>query len=527
MRKLISDNSVEVVKILLRRLKIPFTEYTLAQLRNHPDYPSLAAIHYVFNKLNLKTVTVKITYEELLQFPKPLVVYTHDRGGMFMVVDDLTENEIHFLDEKVKVFARPKTEFTSAWSGIAMAFEKEKDSMEEGYIVRGFQYFLKSYGLLISAFSLLALFGLIYGRAHGESAFILPFFIINAFGVFISSLILIQKYDSQNAFVQSICTSGGDSGCDNVLDSDAANLLGLFSWAEIGVTYFLSILFLFAIQPNSQSVVSVSLASIIAVPFIIYSLYQQGIVLKSWCRLCLMILFTLLLNATLASITLSHLLNLLASLSVMNIALLGLSILMIGATVVFLNRVYQELVEVKEKAKYLNKLKFSGNNFESVLKLSNKIDLSGIDPIQYGNPNAETRITIVTNPYCRPCRDLHMELFKMMKSKENTLINMIVLPDNRPGALKIAELMYQIPKLHRPSDLKSIEAYYSKYFKNPDLWIERENLNFEIAEETKGEISSYINWSNKNRINSTPVIFFNEHLLPAEYSITDLDYILN
>ncbi len=120
-----------------------------------------------------------------------------------------------------------------------------------------------------------------------------------------------------------------------------------------------------------------------------------------------------------------------------------------------------------------------------------------------------------------------MELFKMMKSKENTLINMIVLPDNRPGALKIAELMYQIPKLHRPSDLKSIEAYYSKYFKNPDLWIERENLNFEIAEETKGEISSYINWSNKNRINSTPVIFFNEHLLPAEYSITDLDYILN
>jgi len=54
MRKLISDNSVEVVKILLRRLKIPFTEYTLAQLRNHPDYPSLAAIHYVFNKSSIQ-----------------------------------------------------------------------------------------------------------------------------------------------------------------------------------------------------------------------------------------------------------------------------------------------------------------------------------------------------------------------------------------------------------------------------------------------------------------------------------------
>lgn len=454
MRKLISDNSVEVVKILLKRMRIPFTEFTLAQLRNHPDYPSLAAIKYVLDKLQLKTVTVKVNYEDLLQFPKPLIVHTYDNGGMFLVVNDLTENEVHFLDEKVNLVIRPKSEFTSAWSGVAMGFEKEGEPKEEGYFSKKIHFFLKSYGLLISAFSLLTLFGLIYVQAHHRWTFVLLFFVVNVFGFFVSALILIQKYDRQNAFVRGICTSGGGSGCDNVLDSDAANLLGLFSWAEIGVTYFLSILLLFTIQPNTQSVVTVSLGSIIAVPFIIFSLYQQGIVLKSWCRLCLMILFTLLLNTTLASITLSHLLDLLTSLSVVNIALLGLNILMIGSTVVFLNRVYQELLEVKEKVKYLNKLKFSGNNFESALKSSGKIDLSNIDALQYGNLNAETRITIVTNPYCRPCRELHITLFKMMTSKENVLINVILLPDDNPGSLKVAELIYQISKLGRASDLK-------------------------------------------------------------------------
>jgi uncharacterized membrane protein len=527
MRKLISDNSVEVVKILLKRLRIPFTEYTLLQLQNHPDYPSLAAFKYVFDKLQLNNVSVKVNYDELLQFPKPLIVYTHDNGGMFLPVEDLTENEVHFLDENAKVVVRPKVEFTSTWSGIAMSFEKGKNTKEEDYYLRRVQYFLKSYGLAISAFSLLALFGLIYGRAHSGWTYVLSFFIINAFGAFISSLILIQKYDNQNAFVRGICTSGENSGCDNVLDSDAANLLGLFSWAEIGITYFLSILLLLVIQPSSESVVSVSLTSIIAMPFIIYSLYQQGIVLRSWCRMCLMILLTLLLNIIFASILFLQLPNFFSLISTVNIALFSLTILMIGSTSVFLNRVYQELVEVKEKAKYVYKLKFSGNNFESALKLSNKIDLTDIDPIQYGNPNAVTRITIVTNPYCRPCRELHLKLFNMIQSKENTLINVIVLPDNRPGSVKVAELMYQISKLGQSRDSKSIEIYYAKYFKNPDLWIKKENLNSKITEETKEAIRRYIKWSGKNRVNSTPMIFFNGYPLPQEYSITDLDYILN
>lgn len=151
MRKLISDNSVEVVKILLKRMRIPFTEFTLAQLRNHPDYPSLAAIKYVLDKLQLKTVTVKVNYEDLLQFPKPLIVHTYDNGGMFLVVNDLTENEVHFLDEKVNLVIRPKSEFTSAWSGVAMGFEKEGEPKEEGYFSKKIHFFLKSYGLLISA----------------------------------------------------------------------------------------------------------------------------------------------------------------------------------------------------------------------------------------------------------------------------------------------------------------------------------------------------------------------------------------
>jgi len=531
MRKLISDNTVEVVKILLKRMKISFTEYTLSQLRDHPDYPSLASIDYTLNGLKLKTVTVRVNYEDLLQFPKPLLVHTHSNGGMFLPVDDLTQDEVHFLDENLKIVKRPKEEFTNTWSGIVMAFENEGHSRENDYYSKRFNSFVKSYGLLVSAVSLLAIFGLIYWRMSSSNwAFILPFFIINVFGFLISSLILIHKYDKQNTLVRNICVSGTDSGCDNVLDSEAANLFGLFSWAEIGITYFLSLLFLMIIQPNAESVASISLSSIITTPFIAYSLYQQGVVLKSWCRLCLLVLLTLLFNAMFAIAVFFQSSNLFASISLVNLTVLVLCTLMIGASSTFLNHVYQELVDIKEKAKYLNKIKFSQVYFELALQSSKKVDLSGISSLELGNPNAETRITIVTNPFCRPCRDLHLKLFKIVQSKQNVSVNLILLPDHNPGSIRVAELMYEILKFSEPKDSrKSIESYYSKYFRNPDLWIRREKLNASITEDVKMGLNEHINWCVRHKIHSTPVVLFNNNILPVEYSnsISDLDYILN
>jgi len=326
--------------------------------------------------------------------------------------------------------------------------------------------------------------------------------------------------------VSKICTTNKNSNCDNVLDSPAANLLGILSWAEIGLTYFISLIFLLVIRNGVESVTTISVVSIVASPFIAYSLYQQGMVLKSWCKLCLLILFALLLNTILAIIFLSQVLNLYQSLNLFNGAVFILCFTLLALIISFFNGAYQELVDLREKVKYTNKLKFTESHFETALKKSEKISILDIAPMKFGNLNSDTTIMIVTNPFCRPCRELHNQLFSILKYKTNILVNEILLPEDNADAIRASELMLEVRKNYdAETSQEIIENYYKRHFKNVDQWIRAYDLNIKISTETREHLKQYIKWGVSHNVSSTPVVFFNEHRLPTEYSLLDLDYV--
>ena len=107
-------------------------------------------------------------------------------------------------------------------------------------------------------------------------------------GLATTILLLIYELDKSNALVKSICTAGKQTNCGAVLQSKASKILGM-SWSEAGFFYFAST-FLFLLFPSANyihEIAVLSVATCLAAPFSVLSIYYQWEVVKQWCALCL------------------------------------------------------------------------------------------------------------------------------------------------------------------------------------------------------------------------------------------------
>jgi uncharacterized membrane protein len=60
----------------------------------------------------------------------------------------------------------------------------------------------------------------------------------NLIGIYICYLLVLKQLRIQSRYADKICTLFSKSDCNNVLESDAAKLWGIFGWSEIGLGYF-------------------------------------------------------------------------------------------------------------------------------------------------------------------------------------------------------------------------------------------------------------------------------------------------
>ncbi len=93
------------------------------------------------------------------------------------------------------------------------------------------------------------------------------------------------------------------------------------------------------------------------------------------------------------------------------------------------------------------------NLTEERIRKLNPIDLKQIpldDALQLGNPNADTRIIVFTDPHCPYCSKLHQELKKVVAKRPDLLFLMVCVegdpqPGRAPGNSGKAHGRCQIP----------------------------------------------------------------------------------
>jgi uncharacterized membrane protein len=121
------------------------------------------------------------------------------------------------------------------------------------------------------------------------------FNILSLAGVYISLELFNQKFGQESVIVNNICGVGAkntaQSACSKIFSSDKTNVLGL-KLSDFSLVYFLGITFLGLIFPDAQFVLRIT--ALTSVLVILYSLYIQLFVEKSFCRVCFLIIFILL-----------------------------------------------------------------------------------------------------------------------------------------------------------------------------------------------------------------------------------------
>jgi uncharacterized membrane protein len=291
MRKLLKDNEAEALRILLKRIKAKTSSQTLKELKSHPHYPGLISFNYVLDNLKVENMALRASYEQMQnEFPKPLLVHMNDNGGMYLVVDNLDEERVHFVNERGKLESQPKDDFLKTWSGIAMLVDAEAKVKEEGYKLNLIKDSINKIKLPLAIGSLiLAAFYAVYFTNNNLEVFDYLFLFTKSIGLIASIPLMIQLIDKQNPYVKKLCSSKkADSkvNCSSILDSPAAYFLGIFSWSEIGFVYF-STLFLYILLFQGHSLEIVISLAFMAAWYPFYSIVYQWKIARQWCRLCL------------------------------------------------------------------------------------------------------------------------------------------------------------------------------------------------------------------------------------------------
>lgn len=521
-------NAISVIKHLLNELKVDVSNDTInTTLTEHPYYPNLSSISDSLSEWHVSNQAYHIDKVgfDATDLYYPFIAHTKDNGGRYFLVHQIENKQVIISDEKSKNATLTEQEFLDKWSGIALHAKATTKSGEKDYAgKRTIEIFnqIKLPLLLCIGFGILLMqidqqfLGLTY----------LSLLIIKMLGITTTVLLLMQSVDANNPFIQNLCNMGKKNGCNAILKSDAAKLTSWLSWSEVGFFYFagsfLSLLFV----PASISVLA--WFSVLALPYTIYSIsYQYRN--KNWCILCCTV--QVLLALEFLTVMLGSFKAQLWPIEISTKALLSSFIVFIVPVLSW--SVYKNILlnakKVKPLQQQLKKFKYNTELFQQALKTQPKYGISNeLMPIILGNPDAETIITMVSNPFCGPCAQAHQVLDEWLAYRDDIQIKILFTTADHDDDQK-TKVSRHISALSLLNDTalveKALNDWYGQSSKKYDEWAKRYPV--ELSEKMAEVTAKQKAWCELTEITFTPTILVNGYKLPTPYRLEDIKYLLS
>ncbi len=417
--------------------------------------------------------------------------------------------------------SQPKEEFLRSWSGIAVLVDEETKGIEKDYAANRTKMWLNQAKLPGAIVGFLLLLGYIFYYTNTiASPFDYLFLLTKALGTIATLPLMIRLIDKNNPFIKKLCHTKkvSKADCASILDSSAAHFLGVFSWSEVGFLYFTTLFCYILLFPAHNNLLVAGLA-VLAAPYTLYSIYYQGKVARQWCRLCLTVQAVLLLELGVAiAFFTTYSLASVGLESVIALALVSI-IGIVGYSV--LKPVLMDWNRFRQQVPQLNKIKYQPKVFRVLLEQHSALDTTDVLPLELGNPEGYHRLTIISNPRCGPCVAMHQELFELLKSKEDVSVQEIFLTNEDERSLD-----YRIARQMLSANPAAVAAYYHHFSHDGEAWIKKYDRDPGKCDIPRQTLAQHIRWCREKEISSTPTILYNGYPLPKEYTIEDLNYLL-
>lgn len=515
------ENSEAVVLSLIKELRIDVSKPTVQyQLNEHPEYPSLLAISDSLNGWRIPHETYRVDKGEYaaedLSFP--LIAHLGDGGGRFILIHNIANGKVTYTNETEKKAVMEETEFLKKWDGILLYAEKTEHSGEENYRMEQLKGWFDQARVPFLVLLLLVCVAAVVNETELSMAYG-ALLAVKLLGVAVSVLLLVYSIDGNNPFIQNLCSLGKENNCNAILKSDAAKVTSWLSWSEVGLFYFAGSLLCLLVNP--QSVNLLAWLCLAALPYTFYSIGYQ-IKIKNWCVLCCTIqgllwleAFAFLMNS---SFTLDIPLSVLPA--VMVCFLLPIAIW------AFLKPFLTKAGQTKHLKQQLKGFKYNSDLFHKLLTGQPRYAVpEELKAINLGNPQAQTVITMVTNPFCGPCAATHKMLDEWLMTREDLQLKILFTTANHEEDAR-TKVARHVTALSLSKDGKyvgeALNGWYKQSNKDYDTWATQYpvHVNEEMSLVTERQKA----WCEMAEITFTPTILVNGYKLMEPYRLEDIQF---
>jgi len=362
---------------------------------------------------------------------------------------------------------------------------------------------------------------------------------LSLIGIYLCSSIVWHIMGSDNALINTFCSASHERNCDTVLTSKFSRISKNITVADIGLVYFIGqFFFLFILNLIDAEILGmyiISIPCLLGLVITFVSLWYQGMVLKVWCKLCLLVITVLWAQFFIIAYFLftnnSNFIYLKRSqLSFQLIVLFFLAFITACIWLVIKNTLVKADMASKHKRQFLE-WKNNPNVLIALLKTQRNISIkSSENDFEIGNPSAEIHIVIFFKPFCVHCKRTYTQLEELMSLFSNSFrANLQLMVDStnykrRTKTIKAINTVLNVyysqdnqEKQHALRDwfdLQNIQKYKQKYQNFID------NTDYTKHIQKQDEVVK------KNAINTAPAIFVNGYELPIQYKLQDLQLLI-
>lgn len=535
--KIKQNNLFMVCDFLLDKLKINYSKDNIYNsLEDHIEYPSILSLKDVLSIYGIESVAIRKGEYNYADFETPFICSIQKEGWMqpnFTVITYAEDDGIEYLEPLTNSLQRISIEeFEKIDKNIILLVEtssaKDEPNVETNRAKENARKISKRIPIYLTAFALVISVGFSSFPPFGiQSGISIGYILSSLIGLVVSCLLLWHEIDAHNPFLKEVC--GGNAkkmNCNAVLTSSKASFFGL-SWSIWGFAYFATFFVTQILFPTNISfIVLWSTLSIIAAPYIVFSIYYQWNVVKQWCPLCIAIQAVFAINVFIAVLFITS-----GSYSILNIypysvittLLLGSFFLYSTHTVI---PIFKSANDSKSYEKKWKKLRYNPEIFKTLLNKGEIVNYSAEDlGIIVGNPSASNEIIKVCNPYCVPCAKAHPELEDIVQSNPDVKVRIIFTASGEEEDIKtqpVAHLFAIQEKLGPEVVHAALDEWYMAPNKDYEVFAKKYPMNGELKLQTE-KIQAMRDWCNNMKIRVTPTIYINGAELPDGYHISELN----
>lgn len=504
------------VKVLFSYLKR--SGYTLEnksfqlQLEGNPSFPSLKSFTDTLDYFEVENIAANVPVGAIDEMPKSFLASVLEESGLSIVV------EVKKVGDKIKLnnggsFNRTVSpqDFKIMWTGNILAVEPRQ-------VANSHRFKPSNVFTFISVFACISLLAFMNLQAWQESIY----FLLALGGIYLSYLAVREELGLYNRETSQLCNSStSNTNCGEVISSGSSSIFGV-KLTDASLSFF--VVWFLGLAIWGANTTYFQILAWCCTPLVVYSLYTQAFVQKTWCPICMGIDAILIVFM----ITVLAIAGFSFSWSSADIIYSGQAIafgFLVYTGWLFLKPLLIDSIQLKKTEIDFLKFKRDETIFRAVLNSNEYPNLTPFDPqyeIWFGNPNADLVITGITNPFCGYCSQAmhgYDQLLQKFGDKLRIRLVFNVSPDSRQeDNVALSSRLIELFKEDPHQALKATKEWYEE--KVYDDWIAKYGVPQASIDKTG--LAAHFEWCKSNQMTYTPMTLMGNHLLPRPYMAADL-----